>query len=689
MNPDSKTPDIESLAEQFVEQLHAGSTPSIEGFAAEHPELAGEIRELFPTILNMEMLRRQKSSGRPLPKFDAESVPEQLGDYAIIREIGRGGMGIVYQAEQLSLKRTVALKILPRGYLADPNRRERFRLEAQTAARLHHTSIVPVHGIGNAEGYDFFVMQYIDGISLDRLIQQHSAAGQSIDWRRVARLGVQAAMALHYAHQQGVLHRDMKPANLLLGEDASADRERTWIADFGLALPREEVRSAGELVGTPGTLRYMPIEQLEGKPSARSDIYSLGLTLYELLAGRPGYEGSSPSQLLANIRGGELTPIDRIRTDLPLDFVAILGKAIDKESSKRYQSGKELADDLRRLLENRPVHARRITAIGRMNRWMQRNPLAALLSAIAAASLLGVITATTVGYFSARAGQQRESQLRAAEQEQRLREAEQRRRAETALQVAVESLEELFTQIESNRTPGQRLAESEAQDMLDALERMLAFYQRLAEQGQQGPQLRLREAETLRRMGDLHRVMRHYDPAEESLRRALVILDDLIDAAAAVADSKNVTAEDVAARIQRARANYTLGRVYRDRRQREEGSRLIQTAIEELESLPDRSHQRRHIAELLRRFREDLQDAQPTNSNQHRLPEADSTQTKASSSQVPTCSSQVLTKPTQHLLWMIVEPVATVEAVRHQLKLVPTISSDTVHSRSAASGSKA
>jgi tetratricopeptide (TPR) repeat protein len=315
--------------------------------------------------------------------------------------------------------------------------------------------------------------------------------------------------------------------------------------------------------------------------------------------------------LLANIRRGNLAKIDQIRADVPLDFRAIVAKAIDKESSKRYQSAKELADDLRRLLENRPVHARRITAIGRMKRWMQRNPLAASLSVIAAVSILGVVTATTAGYFSARAGQQRESQLRVAEQQQRLRETEQRRRAEMALQVAVESLEELFTQIESNRTPGQRLAESEAQDMLDALGRMLAFYQRLDEQGEGSVGLRLRKAETLRRLGDLHRGMRRYDEAEQSLREALLILDNshVLDFAS-TAPAKP-TADYVAALIQHARANYTLGRVYRDRGQGEEESRLIQTAIEELESLPDRGHQRRHIAELLRRFRKDLQDAQP------------------------------------------------------------------------------
>jgi tetratricopeptide (TPR) repeat protein len=213
--------------------------------------------------------------------------------------------------------------------------------------------------------------------------------------------------------------------------------------------------------------------------------------------------------------------------------------------------------------------------------------------------LVGVITATTIGYLSAKAGERRETALRQSEHEQRLREAEQRRRAETALGVAMESLEELFTQIESNRRPGQRLAPEEARGMLEALGRMLAFYEQLAEQGQGGRQSRIRVAEALRRMGDLHRSLHEYDDAEAALLQAIASLEGLI---------KDMP-DETEPHIQHARANYTLGRVYRDMGRRDEGDSLIQFAITELEALPSDAPQRRHIQELLSRFRRDVRRA--------------------------------------------------------------------------------
>ncbi|TWU39779.1 serine/threonine protein kinase [Novipirellula artificiosorum] len=594
-NPNRSPPRIESLAERFIEQLHDDESPTIEGYAGEYPALADEIRELFPTILNMETLRRHKSSGRPIPGHHAERMPDSLGDFRIIREIGRGGMGIVYEAEQLSLRRHVALKVLPRGYFNNRVRRDRFQREAQIVGRLHHTNIVPVHGIGSDEGYDFFVMQYIDGVSLDQLIAVNKAIGERIDWQRVARFGIQTARAMHYAHEQGVLHRDIKPANLLLGSDESSEHERVWIADFGLALALESDAERSESVGTPGTLRYMPLEQLEGQPTARSDLYSLGLTLYELLTGRPAYQDSVSSQLLGRIRQGDITPLRSVDTNLPRDLEAILRKATDKEELQRYHTAKDLADDLERLLSNRPVRARRITPLGHAVRWTQRNPLAAALSCIAAVLFIGIITATTQGYLSAKAGERREAAMRQSEQEQRLREGEQRRRAEAALEVAIKSLDELFSQIESNRRPGQRLAPEEAQSMLAAIERMLAFYEQLAEQGQSGPESQIPMAEALRRMGDLQRSLHEYEDAESTLLTAIALLDRLIED----------RPDQAVAQIQHARANYTLGRVYRDTGRLDEGDALIQLAITELEDLPDNAPQRRHLQELLSRFRRD------------------------------------------------------------------------------------
>ena len=278
---------------------------------------------------------------------------------------------------------------------------------------------------------------------------------------------------------------------------------------------------------------------------------------------------------------------------MPYDLKIIIFKATECDPNRRYDTAEHLADDLERLLQHRPIRARYVPPWEHTTRWMKRNPLAAALSVIAIGLLVGVITTTTFGYISAKAGEQRETALRESEQEQRLSEVKQRQRAEAALQVAMESLEELFTQIEANRRPGQRLAPSEARGMLDALERMLKFYEQLADQGQTGPESEVRMAEALRRKGDLHRNLHEYEDAERALLNAILLLERLI----------SETPDEVEPRIQHARAHYTLGRIYRDMKRDDEGDVLIQRAISELEALPQDAPQRRHIEGLLGRFR--------------------------------------------------------------------------------------
>jgi len=232
--------------------------------------------------------------------------------------------------------------------------------------------------------------------------------------------------------------------------------------------------------------------------------------------------------LLQRIRQGERAILPKGKRAPPYDLEAIVLKATDRDPLRRYAAAKDFADDLERLLQNRPIRAHRVPPWEHAIRWMQRNPLAAALSCIAAVLLIGVITATTLGYLSAKRGERRETALRQSEREQRLSEAEQRGRAEAALQVAMESLEELFAQIESNRRPGQRLAPKEARGMLDALGRMLAFYEQLAEQGQGGPKSQIRVAEALRRMGDLHRSLHEYDDAEAALLQAIAHSPEIV-----------------------------------------------------------------------------------------------------------------------------------------------------------------
>jgi serine/threonine protein kinase len=268
---------FDRVAEDFAERCRRGESPSLTEYAERYPEHAQKIRELLPSVALMERLkgrfRTAGSSALHEPRL------ERLGEYRIIRELGRGGMGIVYEALQESLGRLVALKVIPRHGLLDARRRQRFQREAHAVAQLHHTNIVPIFATGEHDGLPYYAMQYIRGSGLDRLLEEWRRDGlvrEDAHWRFVARVGMQAAEALQYAHDQGILHRDVKPANILIDEHKAA-----WITDFGLAklAGRDDLTNSGDIVGT---LRYLAPEALRGQTDRRGDIYSLGLTRYEL-----------------------------------------------------------------------------------------------------------------------------------------------------------------------------------------------------------------------------------------------------------------------------------------------------------------------------------------------------------------------------------------------------------------------
>jgi len=401
---DTDSSIVEVLAEEFTARLRRGETPSIAEYADAHPEQAEEIRQALESVAMIEQLARRRERQRSLNS--AGQPPEQLGDFRIVREIGRGGMGVVYEAEQVSLGRRVAVKVLPRQMLLDPKQAKRFEREAQTAAKLHHTNIVPVFGVGEDEGYHYYVMQLIDGTGLDgplaeareeeRADTTPALPGLDITtqrdyWSAVARIGIQAADALDYAHAQGTLHRDIKPANLLLDEKGVV-----WIADFGLARAIEQ-DNATQTGGVAGTLRYMAPEQFSGQTDPRSDVYSLGLTLYELLALKPAYDESHPSSLIQRINQTEATRLRKINPSIPRDLETIVAKATAHEPADRYSSAAELAHDLRCYLDDRPIHAKRTTVVEHLWRWSRRNPLLAAMSAASILLLLAVTALSTFG----------------------------------------------------------------------------------------------------------------------------------------------------------------------------------------------------------------------------------------------------------------------------------------------------
>jgi WD40 repeat protein len=434
--PDQPREEIELLMEEYLERRRLGERPTIAEYVEKHPALAAEIIDLFPALVVLENADAwdanataslgQAASGQPL---------ERLGDYRIVREIGRGGMGIVYEAVQESLNRSVALKVLPDRLSTDPNRLQRFRREARSAARLHHTAIVPVFDVGSCDGIHYFAMQYIVGHSLNEVLvdikrirtdQSKAPSGSTISvgltggsgstssdgvyHRSVARIGQQIAEALAYAHSQKILHRDIKPSNIILDKDGAA-----WVTDFGLAKEEgEDLTQTGDVIGT---LRYMPPERFAGNADARSDIYSLGLTLYEMLTLQPAFDDSDRGRLIRNITLDDPRRPSSIDPRVPHDLETIVLKAMAKEPDHRYQNSQELADDLHRFLTDRPIYARRTSAREQLWRWCRRNPVAASFAGVALAALIALAVISTASAISLRS---QFEQLQQAERDTRL-----------------------------------------------------------------------------------------------------------------------------------------------------------------------------------------------------------------------------------------------------------------------------
>jgi serine/threonine protein kinase/formylglycine-generating enzyme required for sulfatase activity len=480
---ESKSGLVLQLVGEFLERYRQGERPSLKEYIDRHPQLAAEIKEVFPAMALMEnvALADESLAGvatGPATPTEATPPPQQLGDYRILREVGRGGMGIVYEAEQVSLGRHVALKVLPRKILVDDQQRRRFEREAKAAAKLHHTNIVPVFGVGEHAGMPYYVMQFIQGLGLDEVLEElkrmqgsgpatatggelrvsrkdvsaadvarslltgkfefgaggvsppsepqeadaprsgeNSATGKLSDsftlasatlklpgsggavqskdkrvsyWQSVAQIGRQVAEALEYAHKQGIQHRDIKPSNLLLDT-----RGTVWVTDFGLARADNEAHltQTGDIVGT---LRYMPPEAFECRWDKRGDIYSLGLTLYELLACKPAYEERDRHRLIKQVTTEEPARLDKRNRSIPRDLVTIVHKAIDREPGRRYATAGELAADLQRFLDDEPIRARRVSNAERLLRWGRRNKGFAFLSAVAIFLLVTVAVVSTL-----------------------------------------------------------------------------------------------------------------------------------------------------------------------------------------------------------------------------------------------------------------------------------------------------
>ena len=565
-DPAEDDPVLADLVERLTAQLQAGETPDLSACARQHPEYAGQLRELLPALKALAGMGKTVVPATGLPLLLAgdgqHSFGGQLGDYRIVREVGRGGMGVVYEAEQTSLGRRVALKVLPFAVAWDPRQLQRFKNEAQAAAHLHHTNIVPVFAVGCAQNVHYYAMQFIDGHSLAAVIQQLRAraarggndegrspndermpnaqtpmtkddptvagSGSSLRtsdfgfrisdfgfrisdfgfpssfFRTVAQLGVQAAEALEYAHQVGVIHRDIKPANLLLeGRAGGVSPLTLWITDFGVAsFPGGvSLTRTGDMLGT---LRYMSPEQAlakRGLVDHRTDLYGLGATLYELLTLRPVFEGRDREELLVQIATTEVIAPRHWNPAIPVELETIVLKALAKNVEERYATAQEMADDLRRFLEDKPILAKRPGVLERLRKWKRRHRLAVRAAAVVA--FLAVVTLAV----STAVIRQKYGEARAALQEARL---------------AVDTMYSEFAERWLARYPHLDTRER------DYLHKALQFYERFTRNGSTDPGFLLETGRAYRRLADIHQKLEAPEKSEEAYQQAVAIFRDLV-----------------------------------------------------------------------------------------------------------------------------------------------------------------
>ncbi len=419
---------VELLAEELLDHLRHGEHSTLREFVERHPELSGEIREVLPALLMMEGFGATSGPLAADNPATPTSPDRGLDAYRRLREIGRGGRGVMYEAEHRLSGRRVALKVLRDWPERDSKQVRQFEREMEAAAKLHHANIVPYLAMGQQTSQHYVVMPFIAGLSLDvaldnlrRLRRAESGLGPAaasapattritglmgvdVDdatlaaanaphdgvgsssailpgssqqstssdpgrqfFRSVARIGVQVADALEHANRHGILHRDIKPSNLLLDSHGTV-----WVTEFGLANSGEtdDLMHAGDIVGT---IRYMAPERFWGQCDARSDVYSLGLTLYELVALQPAFEASDRSALIQRIMHDSPERLKKLAPGVPRDLETIVTKAIERDPTRRYASAEALAEDLRRFVKGQPIRARRVSPAERLARWCRRN----------------------------------------------------------------------------------------------------------------------------------------------------------------------------------------------------------------------------------------------------------------------------------------------------------------------------
>ncbi|KLU07443.1 protein kinase [Rhodopirellula islandica] len=509
---------LTKLLDEYLVALENGESLDADEIVQQNPDLGSvfhayleKLRALYGVAAGMQAT------------LDAPSVPlptnKQLGDFLLHQEIGRGGMGVVYEASQQSLDRRVAIKLLPLASMLDSHQIARFKNEAHAAGLLQHPHIVPIHSVGSHQGVHYYAMQFIDGIALDAWVRERreekmaeeigngsvassgetrtESAEQKRDaWKQVIQWGIDIADALHVAHENGVVHRDVKPSNLMLDRSG-----KIWVTDFGLARCQTEMSltRSGDVIGT---MRYMSPEQARGQSAlidGRADEYSLAATLYECLTLRYAHEGDDAATILKRIDNEEVIPLHLLRPDLPRDLGTVIAKAMSKNREDRYETANEFADDMKRVLRGEPTIARPPSIADRLVRLASKHRRVALAAAL-------IVTLGLVGSAIANA---KLATAKQASDENALRATRGELLARGALDRMGTRIAELLVDIPAADSVRRLL-----------LLEMLDYYERFAAEVKDDPTLREDFAMTLAKAGALQSELGDSEQAIKELKRS-------------------------------------------------------------------------------------------------------------------------------------------------------------------------
>ena len=572
MNGIETDEELEQLIDRLTMQLASDEDVDLETLIHEHPQHEQRLRLVFPAMCGMAQLSRQATDeGRRGDRFrtaerdsDERSLPA-IGDYEILGEIGRGGMGVVYRARERTLHREVALKVLPLAALADRRQLARFHNETRAAAALHHSHIVPIYSVGVERGIHYYAMQYIAGPTLAEVLTElrgrdglspgsetapteqptgeHEATSGSSSptsdasteplgkiqtsiaarrssspsnyYRTVARWGIQVAEALAHAHEHGVVHRDIKPANLLL-----EDVDNIWVTDFGLA--RLDVGTtmtgSGDLLGT---LRYMSPEQVAGHGDADGSSHRRVLVGGHALRGADAATGfcrTVPQRLAATDRDeGSAVLRDVSMSTIPVDLETIVLKAMEKDRSERYDTAGELADDLKRFVENHPIQARRASLVQRLRKWAKRHVGLVLVGVLAL--MLVSVTAFLAAVLIWRANEATKSAL--ADRDAALQ------RAHEKATLAMIAVDEMYDGVATRWIANDAELTTLQREFLD---QAVEIYEQIAQETANDRFSRKEVAYAWQRISDIRYATGQWKESLESAERSILAFDGLLQA---------------------------------------------------------------------------------------------------------------------------------------------------------------